>query len=58
MGVSDGSSKNEGGTASWIIKNESGTQCVMGLALVPGYGSDQSVYRSEIAGIYAMVLIV
>ena len=30
----------------------------MGSTLVPGYGSDQSAYRSEIAGIYAMVLIV
>ena len=30
----------------------------MGSTLVPGYGSDQSAYRSEISGIYAMVLIV
>ena len=58
VGVSDGSFKDEGGTAAWIIENELGTQRIMGVALVPGYGSDQSAYRSEIAGIYAMVVIV
>ena len=26
--------------------------------MVPGYASNQSAYRSEIAGIYAMVLVV
>ena len=26
--------------------------------MVPGYASDQSAYRSEIAGLYAIVLVV
>ena len=26
--------------------------------MVPGYASDQSAYRSDIAGLYAMVLVV
>ena len=30
----------------------------MGSVVVPEYASDQSAYRSEIAGIYAMVLVV
>jgi len=57
-GVSDGSFKDEGGMAARIIKNEAGTQCIMGTVKVPGYGLDQSIYRSELAGIYAMVVIV
>ena len=58
VGVSDGSFKDEAGTAAWIIENELGTQRIMGTVVVPGYGSDQSAYRSEIAGLYAMVLVV
>ena len=58
VGVSDGSFKDEGGTAAWIIENEAGTQRIMGTVEVPGHGSDQSAYRSELAGIYAMVLVV
>ena len=58
VGVSDGSFKDEAGTAAWIIENERGTQRIMGKTIVPGYASDQSAYRSEIAGIYSMVLIV
>ena len=30
----------------------------MGTVVVPGYASDQSAYRSEIAGLYAIVLVV
>ena len=58
VGVSDGSFKDEGGTAAWIIENEAGTQRIMGTVEVPGHGSDQSAYRSELAGIYAIVLVV
>jgi len=58
VGVSDGSFKDEGGTAAWIIENEAGTQRIMGTVEVPGYGSDQSAYRSELVGIYAMIVIV
>ena len=58
VGVSDGSFKDEAGTAAWILENEAGTQRIMGNVVVPGYGLDQSAYRSEIAGLYAMVLVV
>ena len=58
VGISDGSFKDEGGTAAWILENEQGTQRIMGTVVVPGYASDQSAYRSEIAGLYAMVLVV
>ena len=58
VGVSDGSFKDEAGTAAWILENEAGTQRIMGNVVVPGYRLDQSAYRSEIAGLYAMVLVV
>ena len=58
VGVSDGSFKDEGGTAAWIIENEAATQWIMGTVEVSGYGSDQSAYRSKLAGIYAMVVII
>ena len=58
VGVSDGSFKDEAGTAAWIIENELETQRIMGTVVVPGYGSDQSAYRSEIAGLYATALVV
>ena len=58
VAISDGSFKDEAGTAAWIIENESGTQRMMGYVMVPGFASDQSAYRSEIAGIYGSVLVV
>ena len=57
VGVSDGSFKDEIGTAAWIIENASGTQRIMGRVHVPCHPSDQSAYRSEIAGLYAMVMV-
>ena len=36
VGVSDGSFKEEFGTASWVIENANGTQRIMGNVLVPG----------------------
>ena len=57
VGVSDGSFKEEFGTTSWVIENASGTQRIMGNVLVPGFASDQSAYRSEIAGIYGLVMV-
>ena len=58
VGVSDGSFKDEFGTASWIVKNASGSQRIMGNVLIPGFKSDHSAYRSEIGGIYALVRVV
>ena len=58
IGVSDGSFKDEFGTASWAIENESGTQRINGDGIIPGFPSDQSAYRSEIGGLYGLVLAV
>ena len=56
--VSDGSYKDECGTAAWIIENDEGTQRIQGKVAVPGFASDQSAYRSELAGLYAIVYVV
>ena len=56
--VSDGSFKEECGTASWIIEDGDGTQRIQGKVAVPGYASDQSAYRSELAGLYAIVYVI
>ena len=56
--VSDGSFKEACGTASWIIENADGTQRIQGKVAVPGYASDQSAYRSELAGLYAIVYVI
>jgi hypothetical protein len=58
VAVSDGSYKDNGGTAAWIIENKSGTQRIVGQVNVPGTVSDQSAYRSEIAGIYGSILVI
>ena len=58
VAVSDGSFKDEGGTAAWIIESHDGTQRMIGRVLVPGYPSDHSAYRSELAGLYSIVLVV
>ena len=58
VAVSDSSFKDERGTDAWIIENASGTQRLLGKVLVPGYASDHSAYRSEIAGLYGIVLMV
>ena len=58
IGVSDGSFKDRFGTASWVIENESGTQRINGDCIIPGSPSDQSAYRSEIGGLYGLVIVV
>ena len=57
VGVSDGSFKEEYGTAAWVLENKTGTQRIMGHLVSPGFNSDQSAYRSEISGLYAMVMM-
>ena len=58
VGVSDGSYKEEFGTAAWVLEDSTGTQSIVGRLISPGFASDQSAYRSEISGIYGMVAMV
>jgi hypothetical protein len=57
-GVSDGSFKNEFGTAAFIILSADDPEvCIRGRAVTPGNRDDQNAYRSELTGIYAMTII-
>ena len=50
-------SKNQFGTALWIIENAKETQRITGNVLIPGHHTDHSAYRSEIGGLYELVLM-
>jgi hypothetical protein len=50
IGVSDGSFKDKFGTACWILQGETADGEIKCPCLVPGNGSVQSAYRSELAG--------
>ena len=58
IGVSDGSFKDEFGTAAWVIEDSTGKQSIIGRLVTPGFPSNHSAYRSEISGVYAMVAMV
>ena len=55
--VSDGSFKDKFGTSAFTIV-DAHVCSIIGLNLVPGHPDDQSAYRSELAGLFAIVLIV
>jgi hypothetical protein len=59
IGVSDGSFKDAFGTASWTIcPAGSPSTCILGDLVVPGHPQDQSSFRSELAGLYALVIVI
>jgi hypothetical protein len=58
IGVSDGSFKESFGTASWVILDRGSAHRLTGDLVVPGHPDDQNSYRSELAGLYAMILMV
>jgi hypothetical protein len=58
IGVSNGSFKDKFGTACWILQGETADGEIKCPCLVPGNGSVQSAYRSELAGLYGMVTMI
>ena len=58
MGVSDGSFKDQFGTAFWILQGETADDEMKGPCTVPGSSDVQSAYRSELAGLYGMITMV
>jgi hypothetical protein len=54
---SDGSFKDIIGTSAFTILNP-GNSSILGLNITPGHPDDQSAYRSELAGLFAIVQIV
>jgi hypothetical protein len=47
IAVSDGSFKDQHGTASWVMEAETSCGRILGDCVTPGNPSDQSAYRSE-----------
>jgi hypothetical protein len=45
------------GTASRVLEGADSTNRIEGSCVVPGYASDQSAYRSELAGLFGMAVI-
>ena len=57
-GVSDGSFKDQHGTTGIVLTNSVTGEKLTAATRVPGHPTDQSAYRSELAGLYAMLRIV
>jgi len=55
VAVSDGSFKEEFGTSAWIIQGADAAGEARGVNVVPGSPTDQSAYRSELAGLHGIV---
>jgi hypothetical protein len=55
VAVSDGSFKNGHGTTAWILYASESCNCI-GRVVVPGQSQDQSAYRSELTGLYAIAV--
>jgi hypothetical protein len=58
IAVSDGSFKNEYGTATWVIEGDSSYGRLCGKVIAPGGSRDHSPYRSELTGIYSILIMV
>jgi hypothetical protein len=58
IAVSDGSFKTEYGTAAWVIEGVDSHGRILGQVIAPGGPSDQSPYRSELTGIYSIMIMV
>jgi hypothetical protein len=58
IAVSDGSYQDTYGTASWVLEGTNSTGRILGDVVVPGNEHDQTAYRSELTGIYAILLTV
>ena len=53
--ISDGSFKDEYGTACCVIEGETPRGRIFGSCITLGNAKDQSAYRSELAGLYGII---
>jgi hypothetical protein len=58
IALSDGSYKDGYGTAAWVLEGENKHGRISGAAIVPGEGVDHSSYRSEVTGLYCIILVI
>jgi hypothetical protein len=57
IAVSDGSYKDKFGTAAWALEGKTALHRITGHCVIPGDPNDQSPYRSELGGLYAMAVM-
>jgi len=58
IAVSDGSFKDQMGSAAWTITIPQADTWIKGYTTIPGIGSDQCAYHSELGGIFSTVTMV
>jgi hypothetical protein len=56
--VSDGSYKNDNGTSAFLLCADDVDNCIIGVNAVPGAPSEQSAYRSELAGVSGILMAI
>ena len=58
VAVSDGSFELKFVTVCWILENSKGIEMIMCLIDVTGYSIKHDAYRSELAGLYDILIVV
>lgn len=58
LAISDGSFHKDYGTVAWVLEGDSSLGRLGGTAIAPGGAYDQSAYRSELTGVYAIIMTV
>jgi hypothetical protein len=58
IAVSDGSYKDKFGTVAYVLEGATAVNQIMGVLAVPGVPEDQSLYHSELAGLYGIAMMV
>lgn len=58
IAISDSSLKDQYGTAAWVIEGCSYVGHLVGAAIVPGTNKDHSAYKSDLVGIYSILVAV
>ncbi len=58
IAISDGSFQDTYGTAAWVVEGTDSNGRALGAVVVPGSAKDQSAYRSELAGLYSILVFV
>jgi hypothetical protein len=56
IAVSDGSFQDQYGPAAWVLEGDSSSGRISGAVTAPGNAKDQSAYRSELTGIYSIMM--
>jgi hypothetical protein len=58
IAICDGSYKDHFGTAGFVIQTRDQESRILGAHVTPGHTDDQNPYRSEVGGIFAIVILV